>query len=134
VIRAALALAVLLLTGCVEGPQRIDKFSAAELTFHSLNAIDQAQSINAISHDCFREVDPLTSRVLGDKPSSTEFALYGAAISLGFHYLNQSDYVTARPKLRVVLNLFAIGAKGYAVARNHSIGMRASGSNPGCAP
>jgi len=121
------ALALLSLAGC--GQLRAD-----EVAFHVLNTADMAQSINAISRDCFHEGDAFTSRILGDKPSSGEFALFGAAVSLGFHAFNRLDYVQERPKLRLAVNLLAIGAKGWQVAHNHDIGMRVSGSNPGCAP
>lgn len=132
-IRAALAAcAALLLAGCVSAPMEDDRFHVAEFTFHTLNAIDQAQSINAISHDCYREVDPLTSGLLGDKPTSGQFVAYGLAISLVFHVVNRLEWVQDRPALRAVFDALAIGAKGYTVAHNHNIGMRISGANGAC--
>ena len=119
-------LVALVFTGCAS--------RADEVIFHGLNAVDQAQSINAISRDCFHEVNPVTRGLLGEKPSSGEFVAYGALLSLAFHAFNRLDYVQERPALRTTVNVLAIAAKGYAVARNHDIGMRVSGRNPGCEP
>lgn len=123
----ALVLLSCLLTGCATE----SRFQAAEATFHALNFIDQAQSINAISKDCYREADPFTSRVLGEKPSSQEFALYGIAISFAFNAINRMDWMQERPKLRATFDAIAIGAKAYTVVNNHQIGMMVAGSN-GC--
>jgi hypothetical protein len=124
--------AALAVTGCVSAPLEDDRFGAAEVTFHALNAVDQAQSINAISRDCYREVDWLTADVLGPKPSSSEFVLWGVAISAAFHVFNRLEWVQERPALRATVDAVLIGAKGYVVARNHNIGMRVSGPNKAC--
>jgi len=130
-IRAAIvAAAALVLSGC----SSVDRWTAAESTFHALNVIDQAQSINAIARDCYLERDPVTSGLFGDKPASGQFALYGLAISVVFNAFNRAEWVQDRPALRAVVDILAIGAKGYAVAHNHSIGMRVAGDNAACAP
>jgi hypothetical protein len=105
----------------------------AETTFHVLNAVDQAQSINAISNDCYNEVNPTTRALIGDKPSSSEFVVYGLAISLAFHAINRLDWMQDHPALRVAFDAIAIGAKAVTVAHNHNIGMRVSGANSACA-
>lgn len=126
-IRATLAaLAVLMLAGCAT--------RADEKIFHALNAIDQAQSIHAISRDCYIERDPITSNLLGKKPAAGAFVAYGLAISTAFTLINRTEYMEDHPRLRTVFNVLAIGAKGYAVAHNHSIGMRMAGNNGACSP
>lgn len=129
-VRAAMLAALMVgLTGCASNNVG---FHVGEAAFHALNAVDQAQSVNAISHDCYVERDPLTRGLLGPKPEAKEFALYGLGISLAFHAFNRLEWVQDRPRLRAVVDILAIGAKGYAVARNHSIGMRISGDNAAC--
>jgi hypothetical protein len=120
VIRATLAaLAVLVLAGC-----SANRFAIAESGFHALNGIDIAQSIDGISRGCYVEVDRLTSRALGSKPSEAEFALWGLAVSAVFHGINRLDWLEERPKLRAAFNVLAIGTRAYVVQRNHDIGIR----------
>lgn len=123
---------LLVLTLALSGCATLDRYEVAETTFHTLNAIDQAQSVNAISHDCYHEADPFTSQLLGQKPASGDFALYGLVISLAFNAFNRLEWVQERPALRATVDVLAIGAKGWQVAKNHSIGMRVSGANTGC--
>jgi hypothetical protein len=129
------AFAVLALAGCVTPVTHDgDRFRYAEATFHGLNAIDQAQSINAISRDCYIERDHLTSSMFGPKPESKDFVLWGVAISGAFHLFNRLEWVQDRPALRATVDAVLIAAKGYTVARNHNIGMRVAGDNAACSP
>lgn len=121
--KAALCVAALALTGCASLPEN---------TFHALNAVDQMQSINAISHDCYREVNPVTRGLFGEKPTSGEFVAYGLAISVGFHYLTRMEFFDSHPKTRAILTALAIGAKGWQVAHNADIGMNVTGQNEAC--
>jgi hypothetical protein len=126
--RVALVLALLALTGCASIPKH-------EQVFHALNALDQAQSVHAISRDCFQEVDPITRDLLGAKPFSGEFVAYGAAIATGYHYWNRyAEANDISPRVRFAVHAVALGAKVFIVARNHERGMRPWGRNPGCAP
>lgn len=133
---ALLAAVAALCTGCAslsDGPHQSGAFTAEEIAFHTLNGVDAAQSINAISHDCYREVAPVTRDLLGDKPEPGAYVAYGVAVSLLFNaaqvWMTDHD---VKPWIRHTVNLTALVVKGYAVAHNASIGMHVSGPNEAC--
>jgi hypothetical protein len=123
--------ALLVCSGC----STIGDMRADERVFHSLNALDAAQSVSAISYGCYREVDPLMSSWAGEKPAAGEFVAWLALGSVALHAYNRyAEANDISDNVRTFVNVTAIAVKGAVVVRNHRIGMRPFGSGQGCAP
>lgn len=116
-----------------------DKYVIAESTWHALNVLDTAQTLNiASSPECFSEADPLTRSIIGKHPGKSEVVAIGVAYSLAFHYIGRwlkskaeedpdSGWVDARAGWTVL----SVGTKALTVGRNHAIGLRPFGSGCG---
>lgn len=98
---------VVLLTGCT-GPQ----------AFTTLHVLDTAQTIRgpALMETC-HEADPITSRIIGEKPSVGEVLLWSGAVYLGYRFLREH----IDPKYRPTLDWTLVAVKAYQVGKNATI-------------
>lgn len=61
-----------MLAGCSSVPR-------AELAWQALHAVDVAQTVQIARSDCFWEDDPITSKLIGEHPSTGEAIAWGVA-------------------------------------------------------
>jgi hypothetical protein len=120
---------------------------AATTAFHVLNAIDAGQTIHiADSQHCgtvlaYREVNTMTKRLIGERPSSGSAAAISLAYSVAYHYTarwlqrrTEAAFATNSPRrglwytTTVTFHVVGLGAKLVTVVNNHSIGLRVGSS------
>ncbi len=119
------------LSGCSTLPES----GRTELAYQVLNAADFAQTVNiARRPDCYIESNPVTSRLIGEHPSTGAVAGAWAAQAMA-HYLvsnwldREVDATDAKGwrVTRSIWQALTIGMAGYNVARNHNMSLRAFG-------
>ena len=120
---------LLFVSGC-------QNMTPTERTWQTLHAIDVAQTLNATSDGCYREVNSVTRRLIGSQPSEERVLAWGLA--MGFLHAGVSRTLEERgaPRwLRMTWDVLTISSTGSAVLSNHREGARPWGSNepvPGC--
>lgn len=141
----ALATGAVLILAMCSGCATIEPTSTkAEAVWQVLNVVDTAQTVNiARRPDCFREVDPLTSRLIGSKPDTAEVLAVGLAYAWAHDRI--SGWLDRKTEAAIVdgresrgawyvarFSWHAVGlfTKARVVANNHAIGMRPFGD--GC--
>jgi hypothetical protein len=136
--------AVTLLAMCTGCATTETSSTRAEAVWQGLNVLDTAQTLNIAKRpDCFREVDPLTSRLIGSKPDTAEVLAVGLAYAWAHDRV--SGWLDRKTTAAVIdgrdsrgawyvarIGWHAVGlvTKAHTVANNHSIGMRPFGA--GC--
>lgn len=140
-----IALAILLMAACCTGCATLESSSTkAEAVWQGLNALDTAQTVNiARRPDCFSEVDPLTSTLIGKKPDTAEVLAVGLAYAWAHDRVSgwldrkvESAVVNDRNVGGWYVGRFlwhAVGlvGKAHTVNNNHRIGMRPFGAECG---
>lgn len=126
--RTLLPLAVLALTGCSTlGGESMS--GRAEFAWQSIHAMDAAQTMHiANSGGCYREVNPVTSRIVGEHPSDGEVA----AVMLGYAMLHKlaTEQLHERNAPRWLIGTWHAVTLGFAVktvTQNHRLGLRPFG-------
>ncbi len=125
--RFAKALSVVTLVGVLAG---CESMGDKELTWQALHAIDVAQTYNARSDGCYREIDPITRRVIGSQPSKGEVLAWG--VGAAFLHARVSRALEEREAPRWVQftwDAITFGGTTNAVVSNHREGVRPFGSN-----
>jgi hypothetical protein len=103
-VRLAVALASLLLAGCVTGRE----------AFHALHLVDVAQTSSSVALGPCHEADTITSALIGREPSLPAVAAWGAAVAIGFELVRE-----LLPERWVPLFEWAsVAAKAVTVVRN----------------
>ena len=126
--KALLILTTLLLTGCSTNPY--SDMSTYEKVWQASHLIDVAQTHKVARDPCFMEVDPVTSKVIGENPSTKNVLIWGAALSYGHahasKWLDNKDWPDwVKNSIRVV----DLGIKYDAVTNNYNIGIRLGKNN-----
>ena len=110
--------------------------STPEKAWQILNVVDAAQTMHvANSPECYREVDPVTSRLVGESPSQGEVAAVMTAYALGHYYVTKWMERKAEDSDKWADALKAwhfvgITWKSAVIVKNHNNGIRPFGS--GC--
>lgn len=118
-------IALLACTGCAN-------MSKSEIAYHTLHAIDVAQTINHGSDPCYREATPMTRSLIGEHPDAGEVIAWGVASSLVHYYVSRKLEQHDAPRwARIGWQSINIGIKADAVVSNHRIGVRPWGDNVG---
>ncbi len=124
-------LSSLLLTGSVlsAGCQSLE-FSADEITWQSLHAIDIAQTLSAAQDPCYVEDAYVTRKLIGEQPSQGEVLLWGAGMAVGHVWVSNLLERHDAPKwVRKTWSYATITGTGLAIATNHAEGVRVFGDN-----
>lgn len=115
--------AVMLVGGC----QSMDR---PELVWQTLHAVDVAQTLNAASDPCYREVAPLTQAMIGSQPKDHEVILWGVGVSLAHAWIARRMETSNAPRwLKTTWRTVDFSTKTGTVLNNHRIGMRMFGDN-----
>lgn len=128
-VRASIALAAALaLTGCTTlGGDAMSR--RAEIAWQSMHALDTLQTMHiANSGGCYREVNPVTSRIIGEHPSDAGVS----AVMLGYAMLHKfaTDQLNERGAPRWMIGTWHAVTLGFAVktvTQNHQLGLRPLG-------
>jgi len=122
-VRALTVVFAATVTGCASMP-------SAEVAWHTLNAVDAAQTINiARAPSCYHERSFPTRQIIGRHPDVGEVALIMAGYSVAYHFA--SRWVADKPRpVQFLFHGVAIATKLRTIERNHGLGLRPFGS--GC--
>lgn len=127
----ALAALALPLLGCATlGSDAVS--SRAEIAWQSMHALDTMQTMHiANSGGCYREINPVTSRIIGEHPSDAGVS----AVMLGYAMLHKfaTDQLHERGAPPWMIGTWHAVTLGFAVktiTQNHELGLRPFGK--GC--
>lgn len=132
-------LTVIGLAFCTSG---CSTMSTYERTWQTMHLIDYGQTLHiARSPSCFREVNFMTKRLVGEHPSESEVALVTAGYALAHYGINRwleaKAETTGGRGWHGVLRFFqatTLLSKLHTVARNHSLGLRPFADGDTCVP
>ena len=63
--------------------------SEREKALYTVHVIDVAQTYQMSKSPCHMEIDPVTSRLIGGKPSQDSVLLWGVASAIAYHYAEE---------------------------------------------
>lgn len=122
----AILAAALLLTACTDLPP----ISHAEGTYQALHLIDVVQTEHAAASDpCFYEADPVTSRLIGQKPSHAAVAAWGLGDAIVHYAVSSWLSSLGWTRTEAAWQLLTISDAGYSVGHNFAVGVRIGAPN-----
>jgi len=111
------------------GCQSLD-FSAEEIAWQTLHAVDVAQTLSASKDPCYVEDAFITRQIIGEQPSSTEVVLWGAGMAVGHAWVSQLLVNQDAPRwLQKTWSYATITGTGLAITTNRNEGIRLFGDN-----
>lgn len=100
------------------------------MTWQGLHAMDVAQTVSAARDPCYEEDAWLTQKLIGSQPSTGEVLLWGVGTSLAHAWISNTLADQNAPRwLQKTWSYATITSSGFAVASNHSEGVRVFGDN-----
>lgn len=120
---------IVLLSGCSNLPQK--RYWQAELGWQLVHGIDVLQTINGPAQsNCYIENDPITKRLIGERPSTGEVIGWGIGSGLLHYGISKGlERIGAKPWIKGVWQGTMIGYATSAVVSNHRKGIRPWGDN-----
>lgn len=111
------------LQGCASVP-------ADEYVWQTLHAVDVAQTVQIAKNPrCYRESDPITSRLIGEHPSTQGAIAWGVGTAvLHAGVSNWLENIDAKPWVKGAWKVLSFGSVGITIANNYSDGLRVNGS------
>jgi hypothetical protein len=105
---------------------------STEYVWQGLHAVDALQTYRGPASDpCFHEADPVTSRLIGKRPSGAQVLGWYAATSVS-HFAISTALEKIAPRLADWWHALTIAGVSITVADNHELGIRIGSSNRGC--
>jgi hypothetical protein len=108
--------------------------SPGERAWQVMHALDVAHTLNGPASDpCFREREPVTRTLIGERPEPEAVILWGVAAGvlhhLAFRWIESRDWPDG---VKIALRAVDLGYKGVVLGRNHEAGVRPWGDNEPC--
>ncbi len=114
---------LLYLCGC-------QSMSRDEIAWQTLHVMDVAQTLNAASDPCYVESSWLTQQLIGDQPRHEEVLVWGIGTAIIHMLVSRTLEARDAPQwLQRAWSVTTISHTAYAVATNHSEGVRMWGDN-----
>ena len=101
-----------------------------ELAWQALHVMDVAQTLNAASDPCYVESAWLTQRLIGEQPRHEEVLAWGVGTAILHMLVSRALEARGAPEwLQRTWSVTTISHTAYALASNHSEGIRMWGDN-----
>lgn len=115
--------AIVLLCGCESMPR-------GELAYQTLHAVDVLQTINGpATDDCYKEANPITRRIVGEKPSKGQVVAWGVGQGL-LHYGISSYLEDNSPGwIYGAWQILSTGTVAITIHDNYELGVKPWGDN-----
>ena len=124
---SVMAMACIALSGC-ESLQSFNEGS--EATFQAVHLVDTLQTIHGSASDpCYGEGDPVTRRLIGERPSSSEVAAWGVGYAMVHYGVTRLLTENGFDKTAAVWEVATIADTVTAIGHNYSIGIRLGAPN-----
>lgn len=125
---------ILLTTSCAGTYNPYEDMTYREMVWQGMHVVDAAQTYSASKDSCYLENNPVTKRLIGKKPKSSEVLIWGMASSYvhaaASKWLDKTDMFSGPTKK--MIRAMDVGLKFMTIQGNHSIGVRFGTGNNHC--
>lgn len=100
-------------------------------TWNGMHFTDVLQTANSAADDpCYEEVNFITRKIIGEKPSRDKVYIWGALWAVGYHFTYDAVHGSKAPKwLKNTFDVLSVGGLAINIGNNYKNGVRIEGKN-----